>query len=174
MPKKILSMMLFFLFTPVAAFAEASPPKIDTGDTAWVLILAELVLLMTAPGLALFYSGMVRRKNVLATIMQSFSLLVIISIQCILWGYSVSFGPDKLGGLVGGLEWIGLKGVGLGPNPDYAATIPHQCFMVYQMMFAVITPALITGSFAERMKFSSFLVFSVLRSEEHTSELQSP
>lgn len=162
MPKKVLSTMLFVLLTPVVAFAEAQPPRIDTGDTAWVLISAALVLLMTAPGLALFYSGMVRRKNVLATIMQSFALLCIISIQWILWGYSVSFGPDKLGGLVGGLEWIGLRGVGLGPNPDYAATIPHQAFMVYQMMFAVITPALIAGSFAERMKFSSFIVFSVL------------
>ncbi len=162
MPKKILPIMVFVLLMPVTAFAVASQPRIDTGDTAWVLISAALVLLMTAPGLALFYSGMVRKKNVLGTIMQSFALLCIISIQWILWGYSVSFGPDKLGGLVGGLDWIGLKGVGLGPNPDYAATIPHQCFMVYQMMFAVITPALITGSFAERMKFSSFIVFSIL------------
>ncbi len=161
MPKKILSMMLLYLFLPATVFA-GTPAKVDSGDTAWVLVSAALVLLMTAPGLALFYSGMVRKKNVLGTIMQSFALLCIISIQWILWGYSVSFGPDKLGGLVGGLEWVGLKGVGLLPNPDYAATIPHQCFMVYQMMFAVITPALITGSFAERMKFSSFIVFSIL------------
>ncbi len=163
MPKKILSMLIMCLFIPVSALAETiPPPKVDSGDTAWVLVSAALVLLMTAPGLALFYSGMVRRKNVLGTIMQSFSLLCIISIQWILWGYSVAFGPDKFGGLVGGLEWIGLSGVGLNPNPDYASTIPHQGFMIYQMMFAVITPALITGAFAERMKFSSFIVFSIL------------
>ncbi len=163
MPKKILSMLIMCLFIPVSALAETiPPPKVDSGDTAWVLVSAALVLLMTAPGLALFYSGMVRRKNVLGTIMQSFALLCIISIQWILWGYSVSFGPDKFGGLVGGLEWIGLSGVGLNPNPDYASTIPHQGFMIYQMMFAVITPALITGAFAERMKFSSFIVFSIL------------
>jgi Amt family ammonium transporter len=116
---------------------------------------------MTAPGLALFYAGMVRKKNVLGTLMQSFALLAMISIQWVLWGYSLSFGPD-IGGFIGGLDWLGLKGVGLEPNPDYAGTIPHQAFMIFQMMFAVITPALITGAIAERMKFSAFLVFSII------------
>jgi ammonium transporter, Amt family len=147
--------------TPPAA-APAPPPKIDTGDTAWVLTSAALVLAMTAPGLALFYGGMVREKNALGTIMQSFIVLCLISVQWVLWGYSLSFGPDK-GHLIGGLEWIGLSGVAFDqPNTDYAATIPHQAFMIFQAMFAVITVALITGSFAERMKFSSFLVFAVL------------
>ena len=144
-----------------AAAATPPPPKIDSGDTAWVLVSSALVLLMTAPGLALFYGGMVRQKNALATLMQSFIVLALISIQWVLWGYSLAFGPDK-GGIIGGLEWIGLRGVGQTPNPDYAATIPHQAFMLFQMMFAVITPALITGAFAERKKFSTFLVFIVL------------
>ena len=137
------------------------PPKIDTGDTTWVLVSTAMVLAMTAPGLALFYGGMVRSKNALGTIMQSFVILCLISIQWVLWGYSLAFGPDK-GHLIGGLEWIGLNGVGLEPNADYAATIPHQAFMIFQMMFAVITPALITGAVAERMKFSAFLVFTLL------------
>ncbi|MBI2412992.1 MAG: ammonium transporter [Deltaproteobacteria bacterium] len=163
MLRKIPLLILMYLLVPLSAFAEeaAAAPKIDTGDTAWVLTSTALVLLMTAPGLALFYSGMVRRKNVLATIMQSFVILCVISIQWVLWGYSVSFGPDKWG-LFGGLEWIGLKGVGVEPYPDYAATIPHQAFMIFQMMFAVITPALIAGAFAERMKFSAFLIFTIL------------
>ncbi len=143
------------------AAAPAPPPKIDTGDTTWVLTSAALVLAMTAPGLALFYGGMVRERNALGTIMQSFIILCLISVQWVLWGYSLAFGPDK-GHLIGGLEWLGLSGVGLEPNADYAATIPHQAFMIFQAMFAVITVALITGSFAERMKFSSFLVFSLL------------
>ncbi|MDP3789903.1 MAG: ammonium transporter [Candidatus Omnitrophota bacterium] len=134
---------------------------INSGDTAWILISTALVMMMTAPGLALFYGGLVRRKNVLATMMQSFFVLCLISIQWILWGYSLSFGPDK-GHLIGSLAWFGLKGVGMAPNPDYAATIPHLLFMVYQMMFAVITPALITGAFAERMKFSTYVVFTLL------------
>ena len=135
--------------------------QINTGDTAWVLISTARVMLMTVPGLAFFYGGLVRRKNVLATIMQSFFLLSVISIQWVLWGYSLSFGPDK-GHLIGSLAWFGLKGVGMAPNADYASTIPHLLFMIYQMMFAVITPALITGAFAERMKFSTFVVFSLL------------
>ena len=145
---------------PVAAPAAtpAPPPKIDSGDTAWVLVSTALVLLMTAPGLALFYGGMVRQKNALGTLMQSFIILALISLQWVLWGYSLAFGPDK-GGIIGGLEWVGLSGVGPTPNPDYAATIPHTAFMLFQMMFAVITPALITGAFAERKKFSTFLVF---------------
>jgi Amt family ammonium transporter len=145
---------------PVAApaAAPAPPPKIDSGDTAWVLVSTALVLLMTAPGLALFYGGMVRQKNALGTLMQSFIILALISVQWVLWGYSLAFGPDK-GGIIGGLEWVGLNGVGPTPNADYAATIPHTAFMLFQMMFAVITPALITGAFAERKKFSTFLVF---------------
>ena len=145
---------------PVAApaAAPAPPPKIDSGDTAWVLVSTALVLLMTAPGLALFYGGMVRQKNALGTLMQSFIILALISVQWVLWGYSLAFGPDK-GGIIGGLEWVGLSGVGPTPNAEYAATIPHTAFMLFQMMFAVITPALITGAFAERKKFSTFLVF---------------
>ncbi len=134
---------------------------INSGDTAWILMSTALVMLMTAPGLAFFYGGLVRRKNVLATMMQSFFVLCLLSIQWIMWGYSLSFGPDK-GHFIGSLAWFGLKGVGMAPNPDYAATIPHQLFMVYQMMFAVITPGLITGAFAERMKFSTYAVFTLL------------
>jgi Amt family ammonium transporter len=145
-----------------AAPAPAPPaPKVDAGDTAWVLTSSALVLMMTVPGLALFYGGMVRRKNVLATLMQSFVLMAVISVQWVLFGYSLAFGPD-VGGLVGSLRWAGLSGVGGAPNPDYAATIPHQAFMVFQLMFAIITPALITGAFAERMRFSAFLLFSLL------------
>lgn len=132
----------------------------STGDTAFLLISAALVMFMT-PGLALFYGGMVRKKNVLGTIMQSFIVIALISIEWILWGYSMAFGPDKFG-IIGGLEWFGLRGVGLEPHAVYAPTVPHQVFMIYQCMFAVITPALITGAFAERMKFGPFLLFSLL------------
>ncbi|MCC7201269.1 MAG: ammonium transporter [Nitrospirae bacterium] len=135
--------------------------QINSGDTAFILISAALVMLMTIPGLALFYSGLVRRKNVLGTIMQSFILVGLITIQWVVIGYSLSFGPDRMG-LIGGLEWFGLHGVGLEANPDYAATIPHQAFMIYQAMFAIITPCLIAGAFAERMKFSAFVIFSLL------------
>jgi Amt family ammonium transporter len=117
-------------------------------------------MLMT-PGLALFYGGMVRRKNVLATIMQSFIIIALVTLQWVLFGYSLSFGPD-IKGVIGSPLWVGLRGVGLEPLEQYAATIPHQAFMIYQAMFAVITPALITGAFAERMKFSSFLIFVAL------------
>jgi len=162
--KKFLILFLFLsLFVVGVAFAEApasSPPKVDTGDTSWILISSALVMLMT-PGLALFYGGMVRSKNVLGTIMQSFIALGVISIQWVLYGYSLAFGPD-IGHVIGSLGWIGLRGVGLDPNPDYAATVPHQAFMIFQMMFAVITPALITGAFAERFKFKTYLVFLVL------------
>ena len=144
-----------------AAAAVPTPSKIDTGDTAWVLVSTALVLAMTAPGLALFYGGMGRSKNALSTFLQSFVILALISLQWVLWGYSLAFGPDK-GGIIGGLEWIGLNGVGVEPNADYAATIPHQAFMLFQMMFAVITPALITGAYAERMKFSAFILFTLL------------
>ncbi|MSQ23258.1 MAG: ammonium transporter [Chloroflexi bacterium] len=134
---------------------------IDTGDTAWVLTSSALVLLMT-PGLAFFYGGLVRRKNALATIMQSFIIIGLVSVQWALWGYSLAFGPDAFGGLIGGLDWIGLRGVGVEPNVDYAPTIPHQAFMIFQMMFAVITPALITGAFAERIRFKAFIFFTLL------------
>ncbi len=134
--------------------------KVDTGDTAWIFISSALVMLMT-PGLALFYGGMVRSKNVLGTIMQSFIALGVITIQWVLYGYSLAFGPD-IGHVIGGLNWIGLRGVGLEPFPDYSATVPHQAFMIFQMMFAVITPALITGAIAERFKFKTYLVFLIL------------
>jgi Amt family ammonium transporter len=132
----------------------------NAGDTSFVLICAGLVMLMT-PGLALFYGGMVRSKNVLGTIMQSFIILAIITIEWVLWGYTMAFGPDH-GGIIGGLGWFGLKGVGLTPSADYGTTIPHLAFMVFQCMFAVITPALITGAFAERLSFSAFLLFTLL------------
>jgi len=131
----------------------------NTGDTAWVLMSTALVMLMT-PGLALFYGGMVRRKNVLGILMQCFTILCVLSLQWVLFGYSLAFAPGK--GFWGGFGWAGLNGVGLEPFKDYAATIPHQGFMIFQAMFAVITPALIIGAFAERMKFSAFLLFTVL------------
>ncbi|HKY51639.1 MAG TPA: ammonium transporter [Candidatus Limnocylindria bacterium] len=134
--------------------------KIDAGDTAWLLASAALVMLMT-PALGFFYGGLVRKKNVLATIMHSFFILCLISVQWVLWGYTLAFGPD-IGGLIGGLDWLALRGVGMAPNPDYAATVPHQAFMVFQMMFAIITPALITGAFAERKRFKAFVVFTLL------------
>ena len=185
--KKLLTLiiLLCLIFTPLAAFAkehslptssqqpsavkpvspstpasEAIASKIDKGDTAWVLISTALVMLMT-PGLALFYGGMVRKKNALGTIMQSFIALGVITIIWVLYGYSLSFGPD-VGHIIGNLDWAGLKSVGLSPNPDYSATIPHQAFMIFQMMFAVITPALITGAVAERFKFKTYLVFIIL------------
>ncbi len=132
---------------------------INSGDTAWVLMSAALVLLMT-PALAFFYGGMVRRKNVLSVLMQCFIIMCVLSLHWVLIGYSISFAPSK--GFWGGLQWLGLRGVGLEPYADYAGTIPHQAFMIYQAMFAIITPALIIGAFAERMKFSAFLVFTLL------------
>ncbi|MCX8022611.1 MAG: ammonium transporter [Syntrophorhabdaceae bacterium] len=175
MKKSVLVLMLLLsLLFVVCAFASEpekkgeevlaqnpiSPqPKVDTGDTAWLLVSSALVLLMT-PGLAFFYGGMVGKKNVLGILMQCFTIMCIISIQWILFGYSLSFAPGK--GFFGALDWIGLKGVGLEPYKDYAATIPHQLFTVFQLMFAIITPALIIGAFAERMKFSAFVVFIIL------------
>lgn len=132
---------------------------VNAGDTAWVLISSALVMLMT-PGLAFFYGGMVRKKNMLSVLMQCFIILCVMSLQWVLFGYSLSFHPG--GWFWGGLGWFALNGVGLVPYPDYAGTIPHQAFMVFQMMFAIITPALIVGAFAERMKFSAFLVFTLL------------
>jgi len=133
---------------------------INGADTAWVLVSAALVMLMT-PGLALFYGGMVREKNVLSTIMHSFFILALISIQWALWGYSLAFGPS-VGGFIGDLSFFGLNGVGGEPNADYAATIPHAAWVVFQMMFAIITPALISGAFAERKRFKAFVIFSLL------------
>jgi ammonium transporter, Amt family len=136
--------------------------KISAGDTAWVLASTALVMLMT-PGLGFFYGGLVRRKNVLSTVMHSFFILCLISVQWVLWGYSLAFGPDWKGlGIIGDLSWIGLNGVGLAPNKDYSATVPHQAYMIFQMMFAVITPALISGAFAERKRFKAFVLFSLL------------
>ena len=145
----------------VVAGEPAAAPQIDKGDTAWILTSSALVLMMTIPGLFLFYGGLVRGKNILGTIMQSFILVALISIQWVLFGYSLAFGPD-VGSIIGSLEWAGLAGVGPEPNPDYAATVPHSAFMLFQMMFAIITAALITGSFAERAKFSTFIIFSLL------------
>ncbi|PIU53635.1 MAG: ammonia channel protein [Deltaproteobacteria bacterium CG07_land_8_20_14_0_80_60_11] len=132
----------------------------NQADTAFVLVSAALVMLMT-PGLALFYGGMVRSKNILATLMENFILLGVVGVLWALWGYSLAFGPD-LGHFIGNLDYLGLMGVGTEPFKAYSETIPHQTFMIYQAMFAIITPALITGAFAERMKFSAFLVFMVL------------
>jgi Amt family ammonium transporter len=153
---------LLFLLPGTALAQEAgpTPPAIDSGDTAWILTCSAIVLMMTAPGLALFYGGLVRGKNVLSILMQCFVTLALVSVTWVLWGYSLAFGPDH-GGLIGDLSWFGLRGVGLEPGP-YADTIPHQAFMVFQLMFAAITPALIVGAFAERMKFSSFLAFVLL------------
>jgi Amt family ammonium transporter len=133
---------------------------IDSGDTAWMVMSSALVLLMT-PGLALFYGGLVRRKNILSIFMQCMAAICVVGLQWVLFGYSLAFGPDH-GGIIGGLSYAALHGVGLDPNPAYAGTIPQLLFMIYQMMFAIITPALIIGAFAERMKFSAFLVFAVL------------
>jgi Amt family ammonium transporter len=146
---------------PGDGFRRQGEGMIDKGDTAWVLVCSALVLMMTVPGLALFYGGMVRQRNVLATLLQSFVVLCVVSLQWVLFGYSLAFGPDKAG-IIGGLEWAGLRGVGPAPYPGYAATIPHQAFMLFQMMFAAITPALITGAFAERKKFAAFLLFTLL------------
>jgi Amt family ammonium transporter len=135
-------------------------PSINSGDTAWMLISTALVLVMT-PALAFFYGGMVRRKNALSTLNLSFITIALISLQWVLFGYSLSFGKD-LGGLLGGLSYIGLGGVGAAPNPEYGPTIPHLAFMAFQMMFAIITPALITGAFVERIKFKTYILFTLI------------
>ncbi|WP_010239816.1 ammonium transporter [Clostridium arbusti] len=134
--------------------------NVNSGDTAFVIIAAALVMLMT-PGLALFYGGMVRRKNVLSTTMHSYAALAIVSIQWIFIGYTLCFGSD-IGGIIGNFKFLGLDGVGFAPNADYAATIPQQVFMLFQLMFAIITPALISGAIAERMKFLAFALFVLL------------
>ena len=132
---------------------------INSGDTAWVLTSSALVFIMV-PGLAFFYAGLVRGKNALSTLMQSFIALAIVGLSWILWGYSLAFGPD-IGGFIGNLQWAGLHGVSATEAGPYADTIPHQAFMVFQAKFAIITPALIAGAFAERIKFSTFVIFIV-------------
>ena len=158
--RRLSAFVACLLLMPAAVFASVSATGIDSGDTAWVLLSAALVLLMT-PGLAFFYGGLVRKKNMLSILMQCFALMAVITLQWVVFGYSLSFGPD-VHGWIGSLKWAFLNGVGLAPNPDYAATIPHQAFTVYQCMFAIITPGLILGAFAERMKFSAFVLFSLL------------
>jgi len=157
----MLSVLFLALFLPghLAYYQKEGNTMISTGDTAWMLVATALVMFMT-PGLALFYGGLVRSKNVLATMMQSFICLGVVSILWVLFGYSLAFGPD-VGGLIGALDWVGLNGVGLEPGP-YSDKLPHLLFCAFQLMFAVITPALITGAYAERMKFSAFLLFTIL------------
>ena len=133
---------------------------VNSADTAWLLISSALVMLMT-PGVALFYGGMVRRKNILSTIMMSFAIMAVVGLLWVLYGYSLSFGTDQ-SSLIGGLDFIGLRGVGQEPSPTYATTVPHLAFMIFQAMFAIITVALITGAVVERIKFSALLVFSVI------------
>ena len=177
MCRKWLKMLIFFVLVGIPAWtlaqtaapgAPATQSQIAalqqqvqkaqmSGDNAWMLTSAALVLLMTGPGLALFYGGLVRRKNILSTMMQSFAMMGLVSILWALVGYSLAFGHGNM--FIGGFEHVFLRGVTLTPNTDYAATIPEQTYMIYQLMFAIITPALITGAFAERMKFSSMAVF---------------
>src|SRR5437763_817124 len=143
------------------AAAEAAVKSAQTaGDNAWMLVSSALVLMMTGPGLALFYGGLVQRKNVLGTMMHSFILMAVVTVLWAVFGYSLSFGGSS--SFIGDFHFAFLNGVGSAPNPDYATTIPQQTFMVYQLMFAIITPALISGAFAERMKFSGMLLFTVL------------
>ncbi len=152
-------LITLFLLIPATSFAGVGG-EINKGDTVFLLVSSALVLLMT-PGLALFYGGMVRSKNILSTVMHSFILMGAVTIVWILFGYSIAFGPD-IGGVVGGLQMVGLKGVGTAPDPNYASTVPALAFMTFQMMFAIITPALISGAVAERIKFSSYMVFTIL------------
>jgi Amt family ammonium transporter len=144
----------------IAGLESAVRAAQSAGDNAWMLVSAALVLMMTGPGLALFYGGLVRRKNVLSTMMHSFVLMAVVTVLWGLFGYSLAFGDGNP--FLGGLNFAFLNNVGAAPNPDYAPTIPQQTFMVYQLMFAVITPALISGAFAERMKFSAMLLFTSL------------
>jgi ammonium transporter, Amt family len=170
-----LTLKLCLLLFPSAALLAQAPQDLQSklnalesatksaqmaGDNAWMLVSSALVLMMTGPGLALFYGGLVRRKNVLGTMMQSFILMAVVTVIWALAGYSLAFAAGTP--FVGDLRYAFLRGVGADPNPDYAATIPQQTFMVYQLMFAIITPALISGAFAERMKFSAMLLFTAL------------
>jgi Amt family ammonium transporter len=144
----------------LAVLEAATKSAQSAGDNAWMLVSSALVLMMTGPGLALFYGGLVRRKNVLSTMMHSFVLMAVVTVLWAIYGYSFAFGSGN--SFIGGLQYLFLNGVGNAPNGDYAATIPHQTFMIYQLMFAIITPALISGAFAERMKFSAMLLFTIL------------
>jgi len=154
--------------TTTTAVADDRLVKLETaltnaqmaGDNAWMLTCSALVLMMTGPGLALFYGGLVRKKNVLATMMQSFILMALVTVLWAIYGYSVAFSEGNA--FFGNLNYIFLTGVGSAPNTNYAATIPHQTFMIYQLMFAIITPALITGAYAERIKFKAMLLFTIL------------
>ncbi len=148
---------MFALIFPCLGLALPVTVPVSAGDNAWMLVSTALVLLMTGPGLALFYGGLVRRKNVLSVMMQSFSMMALITVLWVLIGYSLAFSPFSA--FIGGFHFLGLRHVGAAPNPAYAATIPQSTFMLFQMMFAIITPALITGAFAERMKFSAMLLF---------------
>ncbi len=148
---------ILFIFCLPAAAGETDQSNIDSGDTAWLLVSTALVMAMTAPGLALFYGGLVSQRNVLSTLMHSFILLCLISVQWVIWGYTLSFGPD-IGKIIGGLDHLFFRGVG----QDASGTIPHVVFAMFQAMFAIITVALISGTFAERMNFSAFILFSLL------------
>lgn len=160
MSKKYFGLITFIFSIIMPGLAFASTGKIDTGDTTFVLFSAALVMIMT-PGLAFFYGGMVSGKNVISTMMQSFIIIAIVSVQWVLFGFSLSYGGD-VGHVIGNLQWMGLRNVGFGPDGLYSSTIPLMAFMAYQLMFAIITPALITGAFAERMRFGAFLLFTVL------------
>src|SRR6266567_2583260 len=144
----------------IAALEAATRSAQSAGDNAWMLVSAALVLMMTGPGLALFYGGLVRRKNVLGTMMHSFILMAVVTVVWAVVGYSLAFGGSS--SFIGDLRFAFLNNVGSAPNSDYASTIPQQTFMIYQLMFAIITPALISGAFAERMKFSAMVLFMVL------------
>jgi Amt family ammonium transporter len=144
----------------LASVEAAAKSAQSAGDNAWMLVSAALVLMMTGPGLALFYGGLVRRKNVLGTMMHSFVLMLVVTVIWAVVGYSLAFGGSSA--MVGDFRFAFLNGVGSAPNPDYASTIPQQTFMIYQLMFAIITPALISGAFAERMKFSAMVLFTAL------------
>ncbi|HEY9723943.1 MAG TPA: ammonium transporter [Oscillatoriaceae cyanobacterium] len=158
--KKLLFALALTLAFAQPALAATGEAAVNSGDTAFVLISAALVLLMT-PGLGFFYGGMVQGKNVVNTLMLSFGAMALVSVQWVICGYSLAFAPGAsfAPGLVGSLKWLGLNGVGLLPNPTYAPTIPHQAFMIFQCMFAIITPALISGSIVERVRFTSFMIF---------------
>ncbi|HSA84087.1 MAG TPA: ammonium transporter [Patescibacteria group bacterium] len=169
--KRIVRLSLFLLFIGIlfgilatffagASAQAAHTSEINTGDSAWILVATALVMIMT-PGVGFFYGGMVKKKNVVSILKQSFVILAIVSIQWVLFGYSLVFGTDNAG-IIGGLNFFGLRGVGFDPNPDYAGTIPHLSFMMFQAMFAIITPALIIGAVAERMSFKALLIFTLL------------
>jgi Amt family ammonium transporter len=156
----VVPMLTPFMFAAIAYAADARP-QINSADVSWLLTSSALVLMMTIPGLALFYGGLVRRKNVLSTLMQCFILAGVVSIEWVLCGYSLAFAPG--GAFIGGLAWLGLSGVSAAePFAAYSPTVPHQAYMIYQCMFAIITPALITGAIAERMSFRGFLMFTLL------------